>query len=423
MSDPRPDRDGSSRRDFLQRSAALGLSALLGREALTPLLADRPRGPETVLVLVQLSGGNDGLSMVVPHADPVYHARRTSTRHEANAVLRLDGSLGFNPALAELHRHFGAGALAVVPGCGYPRPNRSHFESMDIWHAADERGAAVGRGWLGRWADATLPDPADPNAMVAVGKAVPLALRADRAKAVAFRNPLAYRVAAREEQRDPLRRVSEAEIEAERPVGESDLDFLRRVARRARESSFRIRRAVEGYRPKVNYGPGGRLGVDLRLAASLIAARLGTRVIHCTLGGFDTHVNQRPTHDARMRELSRALDAFQRDLAAGGHADRVVTLVFSEFGRRVAENGSQGTDHGTAGPVLLLGEPLRGGLYGSQPSLTDLDARGDMKMTTDFRAIYASLVERWLGGSAKTVLGPDRRPLADLLPERPAVDG
>jgi uncharacterized protein (DUF1501 family) len=388
-----------SRRQALKSGLGLASSAIG-----FPLLAPTRREikDDRVLVVVELAGGNDGLSMVVPHGEDAYHRVRRQTRHDPTAVLKLNDQVGLNPTMNRLRAAYEEEALGVVLGTGYPNPNRSHFESMDIWHVADERGQFLDRGWLGTFADAELARAANPNAVVAIGNASPLALAAKRVKPVAFRNPSAYRFAARPEQMkafDEVNRSGAGADGAGPTQGESNLDFLRRVSRQAKSSSYRIRRAIQKHRTRANFGPGGRLGQDLRIASALIARQLGTRVIYCSMGGFDTHVNQKNRHDNLMRQLDAALGAFRQELKAHGCADRVVTMVFSEFGRRVQENASGGTDHGTAGPMLLLGEGLRGGVHGVHPSFDDLDDRGDLKMTTDFRSVYHSLIHDWMRGA------------------------
>lgn len=402
------------RRRFLESSLAFAGAALAAPRPSLDFTPHRTPGPkdDRILVVVELSGGNDGLSMVVPHAEDAYHRARRQTRHRAETVLRLNDQVGLNPVMKRLHRAHGDGALTTVLGCGYPDPNRSHFESMDIWHAADPRGQLAGRGWLGRFADTHLAQTGEPNSVIAIGNATPLALVADRVKPVAFRDPQAYRFAAREGQKKAAGIIAKGKEKD--PTTESDLDFLRRISRQAKSSSFRIRRAIRGHKTRANFNGGGRLGQDLRIAAALIARDLGTRVIYCSTGGFDTHVNQRNRHDNLMRQLDAALGAFRQELRAHGRGDRVVTMVFSEFGRRVQENASGGTDHGTAGPMLLMGESLKGGVVGAHPAFNDLDERGDLKMTTDFRQVYAGLIGDWMGADAKKLVG-DYPTLPDLV--------
>ena len=394
-----------NRRDFLKAGAAgLGAaSALTGLGSLNPLFAQGPlglrgAGDDRILVIVQLSGGNDGLDTVVPYADDAYHKARPRLRHDTKTLHKLDDYVGLHKNLKQLAGFYESGALGIVQGAGYPNPNRSHFESMDIWHAADERGGSEPYGWLGRFADRHLAETGDPNALVSIGKGVPRALGGRIVKPVTLASPSSYRYLSDKQQRERFETVNETP-----PASESNLDFVRRVSRDALKSSLAIRQAAAGYKPKAAYA-NGPLAADLRLAAALICSGIGSRVIYTTLGGFDTHTNERGRHDNLMGQLDGALASFQRDLAAQGQADRVVTMVFSEFGRRVAENASGGTDHGAAGPMFLLGSQLKGGqLFGEHPSLTDLH-RGDLKMSVDFRAVYATLLQRWMKADPKPIL-------------------
>lgn len=383
-----------ARRTFLQVSFAGALPLFLGRASELLALEGKLEGDE-ILLVVQLSGGNDGLSTVIPYGDDEYHKARPAIRVEG--PLKLDEHVGLHPALEPLSRIFGEGRMAIVQGVSYPNPNRSHFKSMDIWHTADLGGRAMDTGWLGRSVDACCQDATDPNLIVNLGGSVPYSLRARLHKAVSFQRPNAYLWRGNKMDEETFRRLNR-----ETPGGE-EADWVRRVASAARASSREIRKAASEHEARAEY-PRGRLGQDLRTVAGLISGGLPTRVFHVTLGGFDTHVRQKGRHDALMREFGGAIAAFQADLAAHGAAGRVITMAFSEFGRRVEENASGGTDHGVAGPMLLFGEKIRGGIYGSHPSLTDLD-RGDLKMAVDFRSVYATLIDGWLGTSSEKVLG------------------
>ncbi|MFQ5844096.1 MAG: DUF1501 domain-containing protein [Planctomycetota bacterium] len=353
---------------------------------------------DRVLVVLQLSGGNDGLSTVVPFADPAYHRARRTIAIAEKDVLQLDDHVGLHAGLPKLHALYRAGKMAVVQGCSYPNPNRSHFKSMDIWHAGDLRGRSLRTGWLGRAIDACCPDRHDPELVVNVGPSIPYALEADVHKPISFDQPNAYRWAGNPRDREEFERLNEQAAE-----GDDTIRWLHRIAVDARASSEKVREAASGYRPRAEYGR-SPLGRDLRTVAALLAGGLKTRIYYVSFGGFDTHNGQRNRHDNLMRQLDAALGAFWADLEAQGLSKRVVVLSFSEFGRRVAENGSLGTDHGVAGPMFVYGDAVRGGLHGSHPSLTDLDA-GDLKMKVDFRTVYAGILEDWVGVPADRVLG------------------
>jgi uncharacterized protein (DUF1501 family) len=398
-----------TRRRFLRHGlAGVSLAATaphfldLGARA----FAGPPGEPGRVLVVLQLSGGNDGLSTVVPWADAAYHANRNASAIPGKEVLDLDGHIGLHPALTGFRDLFADGRLAVVQGAGYPNPNRSHFKSMDIWHTGDLEGRRRPTGWLGRAIDSCCPADAGPELVVNLGESIPYALEARVHKPVAFDNAASYRWAGNPRDADEFE-----ELNGEAHGGDA-VSWLHRVAVDARASSDRIRSAATGYRPKGDY-PGTGLARDLRTVAALIAAGLDTRVYYVSFGGFDTHNNQRARHDNLMREWNGAVSAFLAALDAQGLSDRVLLMSFSEFGRRVRENGSAGTDHGVAGPMFLFGKGVRGGLHAEHPSLTDLD-QGDLKMRVDFRSVYAAVLERWLGADPSMVLGARFEPLPVL---------
>ncbi len=357
------------------------------------VFAGEPQG-DRILVVLQLSGGNDGLSMVVPYEDPAYgRARRTTAVRDPR---KLGEGVGLHPELKATHALFGEGKLAIVQGVSYPNPNRSHFESMDVWHTGDLRGRASPTGWIGRAVDACCPDAKDPNVVVNIGKSAPYALEAKANKPVSFESPESYRWAGAPDDREEFEKLNEAGGPNE------EIAWLHRVAVDARASSKKIRAAAAGYRPKADY-PRSQLSSDLRTVAALIHGGLSTRVYYVSFGGFDTHNAQQNRYGNLMRELDAALGAFYADLKAQGHLSRVLVVSFSEFGRRVDENASAGTDHGVAGPMLLLGESVKGGLHGRQPSLSDLD-EGDLKMQVDFRSVYATVLDDWMRVAPEKVL-------------------
>ena len=404
-------RTNVNRREFL-RLGALGVSlagtypAFLGK-TLAAAEKSRKAQPEDdrVLVVLQLSGGNDGLSTVVPYSDPAYGRARKVTRVKETDVLKIDERVGLHPNLKELKGVFDEGNMAIVQGASYPNPTRSHFQSMEVWHAADRAGARRGSGWLGRAADSTCGNRMNPLATVNIGGELPLALEAERCKAVAFQNPGSFQWRGARGERKPFLQLNAAPEDIGAKSVVEQIDFLRRVASDANSASDTIRQAIQGYRPSRDY-PKNPYAAQLGMVAAMLAAKLPTRIFYVTLGGFDTHANQRNRHDNLMKTFSQSVAAFLADLEARGLADRVVALTFSEFGRRVKENGSRGTDHGVAGPMFLFGKPVKGGLHGKHPSLTEL-IKGDLAMTTDFRQVYATALEGWLGIPSQEVLGKD----------------
>ncbi len=354
-----------SRREFL-RTTGLGLAAAgwaLPARAVAP--ADR------VLVVLQLSGGNDGLNTLVPFTDPAYYAARPVIAIQPRHVLGLgagaqDG-LGFHPALRPLMGLWESGHMAVIHGAGYPNPNRSHFRSLEVWHSATENNGVDESGWIGR-----CFDPGRPSLAVSIGWEAPAAFKGPGIAGVHLHAPATGFHADAGEQ-------AQAALEKTRAL------------------------LQDAGRPGAAY-PESRFASGLKQIAALMDGGLGARVYHHDITGFDTHSSQPVAHARLWSDLSLGLRAFFADLQARGLADRVVVAAYSEFGRRVAENGLGGTDHGAAGPMFVWGKPVRGGLYGERPSLTNLDD-GDLKCTTDFRSVYATLLDRWLDADHATVLG------------------
>jgi len=410
-----------TRREFLRQglvlvSVGFAAPAFLAKTSYAAQLpgASPSAASRRVLVVVQLSGGNDGLNTVIPYADPLYRQLRPQLAVAEDEVLPLDGALGLNPALAPLKARFDAGQLAIVLGVGYPNPDRSHFRSMDIWQTADP--AAYARsGWLGRYLSGCQCAGQDKAAGIAVGQALPRAFWTENVFVPAITNLGNYRF--QTDPRWPNDRAAkiqtlqalDARHEALRPYAE----FLGRQSLNALASADELGRVASAWSTPIGY-PDTPFAQGLKLVAQLIAGDLGTRVFYVNLGGFDTHANQKNTQQRLLEQLAAGLDAFQQDLEAMGKADQVLTMTFSEFGRRAKENGSQGTDHGTAEPMFLLGAGLRKGLYGSQPPLDNLDAQGDLQYQVDFRAVYATVLARWLGADAEAVLSDRFEPVEFL---------
>ncbi len=387
---------------FIERSAlALALPAGVSPGAASGVLEDR------ILVVIQLSGGNDGLNTVVPYGmDEYYEARpqlAVSRPGTTGGALALSGSseVGLHPGLAPLKELFDQGSVSIVQGVGYPNPNRSHFTSMDIWHTA--RATGKGDGWLGRYFDCTCNGQPTPDAAIAIGAQAPPALMGSIQQPVAFENERLFQWLGGAGDPDLLSGYTSANRAG--VVGgvaeDSQAGFLMRTALDAQLSSDRIRRAVS--RSSLTRYPGDQLARQLQTISALIRDGMPTRVYYATLGGFDTHAGQSGSHASLMRQLAEAVKAFTEDLRAQGNADRVLTMCFSEFGRRVKQNASGGTDHGTAAPMILVGPMVRGGLSGTHPSLTDLDG-GDLKFGTDFRSVYAAVLGDWMGADPAKIL-------------------
>ncbi|HEV3263765.1 MAG TPA: DUF1501 domain-containing protein [Gemmataceae bacterium] len=382
-----------TRRDLLKTSTLLALApAVPGFLARTARAAKVERDSR-VLVVVELNGGNDGINTVVPFADEGYAKYRKALRLPKDRLLKVDDKVGLHPSLADFARLLEAGQLAIVQGVGYPNPSRSHFQSMATWHTARlDPEEHKGPGWLGRALDATGHIA---SALLVGGGPPPLAIRGQRSIASAIERIEDFSLAAGADPRKALVKEESAD----------DLTaFVQRSMLDAYSTADRLRQ-MTGDRDDGRYPQSG-LATRLRLIAGLLKAGLGAPVLYTLQPGYDTHSAQLFAHASLLSELSAALKAFLDDLAAAKLADRVAVLVFSEFGRTVAENGSAGTDHGTAGPVFVAGPAVKGGLLGVTPSLLDLDPEhGDLRRCLDFRRVYATVLEDWLGLPAKEVLG------------------
>ena len=410
---------GMTRREFIQKGltiVAIGATApsFLTRTALAmgnpfdvAQVTSRPGVPEdNILVVVQMGGGNDGLNTVVPFADGAYYRARPRLAVPRNEVIQVTGELGLHPKMARLKDLLDRGNMAVIQGVGYPNLSRSHFKSMEIWHTADPEGRAMRVGWIGKYFDSKCPVCEQPTVGVNIGSTMPLAMRSDAGQGVTLENPDTFQwmpsldgVGAREEQE--LFKI----LNAPAPNEPGTIDFLRHTAMNAVVSSERVRDAIRHYKAGIEY-PNHRFASSMRLIAQMIAGKLPTKVYYAHMTGFDTHAGQQGVHDTLLEQLSTGVEAFYRDLEAQGNAERVLVVAFSEFGRRVAENGSNGTDHGTAAPVFVFGKRIKPGFHGRQPSLTDL-ADNDLKHTVDFRSVYATVLDKWLGTDPARILGSD----------------
>ncbi|MFP6604593.1 MAG: DUF1501 domain-containing protein, partial [Pirellulaceae bacterium] len=368
---------------------------------------------DNVLVVIQLSGGNDGLNTIVPFKNERYYAARPTLAIPKDQVLKLNDELGLHPAMTELSKLYEAGTLAIIQGVGYPNPNRSHFESMDIWHTCRRKGKLREDGWLGRYLDTTVASPSrqgasDGIAALHLGKEKqPLALQTQKTPVASVQSLKQFRLAG-----GGLRQLQEVIGIAKRDhdVAENSLlDFVQDSTQLALSATQRLENATGNYKTEVKY-PETSLAQKLSVVAQLIHSNLNTRIFYVTLDGFDTHARQAAAHAALLSQLGSALQAFMEDLREHGNADRVLTVCFSEFGRRVQENASAGTDHGAAGPMFLLGPRVQAGLHGDHPDLENL-VQGDLQHTIDFRRVYATLLERWLACPSQLILGEKYPPL------------
>ncbi|HET9031012.1 MAG TPA: DUF1501 domain-containing protein [Candidatus Aquilonibacter sp.] len=367
--------------------------------AATPL-PGLPGSSNRVLVLVNLQGGNDGLNCVVPHGNPAYYRMRPTLAVRQSDVLAIDNAIGLNPEMASLKSMYDRGKVAIVQSVGYPNPDHSHFRSTEIWQtAAPERYEHT--GWLGRYLDdANLPKDNLFNG-IALSQVLPEALISNRVDVPAVAQIGGYGLVS---DRNSASRSTYAQLVRDHrfPFESPYLAHIAEIEDDAQRGSEELPKLVAGYKTDASY-PATPLGRSLALAAQIVASNIGTRVLYVQHGSFDTHVSQKATQDRLLREFSDAIGAFYDDLSAHGNDGRVLTMTFSEFGRRIAENASAGTDHGEASPLFLIGGGVKGGLYGSLPDLEKTNM-GNVEFTTDFRSVYATVLERWLGRPSKGIL-------------------
>ncbi len=405
----------STRREFLQKG--LGLVAAGATVPIwlnnTAFALDDPRDVKRVqggkkddhiLIVLQLSGGNDVLSTVVPYGMEEYYRVRRTTAIRKNEVLKIDDTLGLNPRLKPLKQLYDAGDMAIVQAVSYPNPNRSHFHSMNVWHTCNSKSPQSADGWLARYVEAM--EQADPTIAISLGSEAPKALVGRKFRGISFQDSgsFTWRGAGNDMQVTKTYR----NLNKKQKSGNSSLDFLSTTAMEANAATDRVRRAVARFRPAGRYQ--GRLGRQMGTVAAMIPGGLQTRLYYVRQGGFDTHSNQRGRHDNLMNQLASNVKALMTDLKKTGNHERVVIMAFSEFGRRVNENASGGTDHGAGGAMFLFGDPVKGGVIGEHPSLTKLD-RGDLQWAVDFRSVYGTVIDGWMGGDHKQLFGQEFKKL------------
>jgi uncharacterized protein (DUF1501 family) len=412
----------STRRRFFQASLASSALVAMGSTTIPGFLnrsaqaAKAGKPNERILVVVQLLGGNDGLNTVVPHGIDGYNRGRRVLRLSPGQLHKITPEIGLHPGMGAMAKLLERGRLAVVQGVGYPNPDRSHFRSMEIWETGrlENDPKSVETGWLGRALDAKPPKPGDdPPALNIGSRALPQALRSRKTEVPALESLENYKLKVSTEPERKATRAALIQVAAlERRDEDALLGFIRRTTLSAYESSSRLEQIVGKPRGESKY-PNFGLARRLELIAQMIKADFGTRIFYTSHDGFDTHANQLGSHQALLTEMSDSIGAFHDDLAAAGLADRILLISFSEFGRRVQENASQGTDHGAAAPVFLVGPVAKPGLIGTHPSLDDLDD-GDLKHHTDFRRVYATILAHWLDCPVEPVIGAGFEPLALL---------
>ena len=394
-----------SRRNFLKQSSIVSLAPVLPRVFGKTASVTEPITDERVLVVIQLDGGNDGLNTIVPFADDNYYRARKKLGLQKKDLHYLSDQLGMHQAMRAAKALYDEGRFSIIQNVGYPNPDRSHFRSMKIWQTAsmdDEK--HDGEGWLGRTLHSkSLGGPK--NAIYVGRQETPVALWGRHSEAISISKS------------DDLRMALDLELKRDPTSPEESLEqFVSKQVLSAYASAQEFERQQEqaAFNPsKISY-PRTRLASQLRLIAKLLKSGTKTRIFYTNQSGYDTHASQLFDHSRLLSEFSGALKSFLDDLREVDLDERVVVLTFSEFGRRIEENDSQGTDHGTAGPVFVAGSPVKGGLIGDAPGLSDLE-NGDLKVQTDFRSVYATILENWLNVDSKPILGEQFEKISRLI--------
>ena len=385
-----------TRRDVLRSFPLISLSATVPGFLSRTARAASPEKDGRVLVVIQLDGGNDGINTVVPFKDEGYAKHRKALRLPTDRLLKVADGVALHPAMGGAAKLLESGRLAIVQGVGYPNPNRSHFASMAIWQTARfDIEEQAGLGWLGQGLDALGEKAGQPSALFVGSGTPPVALRGRRSATASLERIEDFTLDTAIPSGTPLKGGPEAQ--------DNLAAFVRRSALDAYATADRMAELKHAHHSGVAY-PNTALAEKLSLVAQLLKGGVAARVFYTAQSSYDTHAGQAPSHSSLLSELAGGLLAFLDDLAAAKLADRVAVLCFSEFGRRVAENGSGGTDHGTAGPVFLAGPGVKAGLVGIAPNLLDLED-GDLKLGIDFRRVYAAALGNWLGIPAKAALG------------------
>ncbi|TAH18706.1 MAG: DUF1501 domain-containing protein [Cytophagales bacterium] len=391
---------------LLSGSVAVGLGGIQLRAFAHPLLLDVQSTNGKVLVLVQLTGGNDGLNTLIPFEDSLYYNSRPQIAIPKAQVLRLDNNMGFHPSMGSFKELYEGGKMKIMQSVGYENQNRSHFRSTDIWLSASNSDEFLFDGWLGRFLSHSFPEfpsqsPKHPMA-IELGSTESMLLQSPTGPtSIAFDTPNAF-----------FQLVSGSMADNDPPpatLAGDELKYLKQIAANSIKYANVIKSTADKVQNKVTY-PNTSLGRQLSIVADLVAGGMETPVYLTTIGGFDTHAQQLPAHANLLKTLTEAIAAFQKDIELLGIADKVALMTFSEFGRRVKENGSAGTDHGSAAPMFIIGQTVKSGTLGKNPSLTDLDNNGDIKHQHDFKSVYSTILQDYFGlakNDAKGILNKD----------------
>lgn len=396
-----------SRRELFVKGGVLAVGLMapswlsaIARADVVKMSKGKAVAPDNVLIVCQLSGGNDGLNTIVPYMDQTYYDLRPNLAIAKDAVIPAADGLGFHPAMTGFAKLFKEGKVAVINNVGYPNSNRSHFKSMDIWQSASPDGS-LKYGWIGRAFDKNCETGGKLDALAGLGLSTerPLALTANEVSIPCF----ASLGDVQQMVGDPDAEKMLREIQGMAAKEGSAVRTIQMANNSALDAIAALKANLGKYEPKQTYGddPFGR---GFKQIAQIVATSPQTRVIYFSAGGFDTHARQGEAHEKLLKGFSDAVAAFQAEMEACGRADKVMTLVFSEFGRRSYENGSAGTDHGQAAPMFLIGKNVKGGFHGPKPDLQDLND-GDVRFKVDFRQVYATALDNWMGNDSAVVLG------------------
>ncbi len=395
-----------NRRDFLRSSSMVAAGTWLAPYFLQAQGPSKGSFAGKKLIVIQLSGGNDGLNTIVPFENDLYYNARPQLGVKKSDVLKLSDQLGLNPALEALRPLFEDGLLSIVNGVGYPNPDRSHFRSMDIWHTASNSDEYWSSGWLGRYLDAQCANCETPHRAIELNNTLDLALKGERVKGLAMTNP-----------NQMIRDINTGYNRELASLGNAhhvheEVGYLYKTLIESVNSadylSDQLNLKREG---RIN--PQSQFSNHLKTIVQMINAGMETSVYYTQLGGFDTHAQQKVRQDRLLKIYAEGISYLVSELKKSGQFKDTLIMTFSEFGRRVSQNASQGTDHGTANNLFLIGESVNGGLFNDVPSLNDLD-NGDLKYELDFRRVYATVMEQWLDANSKEILKRDYQ-LLDLL--------
>ena len=390
----------TTRREFIKKSAFATVGGMMIPNFLKAFERQNMGGIQTsekVLVIIQLSGGNDGLNTVVPYNNDIYYKSRPTIAIPKEKVLKLNDEVGLNPAMESLRGLYDNGLVSVINNVGYPNPDRSHFRSMDIWQTASESTEYLNTGWIGRYLDANCAGHCVPYQALEIDDTLSLSMKGEKVKALAVQDPekLYKQITG-----DFMSKVAKNEA-----VNEHDnVAYLYKTLAETASSAEFLHTKTQIYKSTSQY-PQGELGQRLKTISELIVSGMSTNIYYVSISGFDTHFNQVNTQERLLKNYADSVNVFVNDLKKKNRMGDVAIMTFSEFGRRVKQNASGGTDHGTANNVFLIGEKLkRPKVLNEAPNLSDLD-EGDLKFSVDFRQIYASLLQDWLKTNDKSILG------------------